>query len=175
MQRNLTVTKTQQKSLPSNNFLRRVQRGSSLIEVLVTLMIMAVGLLGLASIQMISIKNLNNSQFRSLATDYAYDMAERMRANSTGVEDGDYDALDTSSASDPNSTSCSTSEIAQLDEYQWAEMLTQDVISGGLPSGSGTVTKNSSVYDITIQWKEQGRDSNGGKIETADFTLTVQL
>jgi type IV pilus assembly protein PilV len=151
------------------------QKGSSLIEVLVTLLIMAVGLLGLASMQMGSIKNVNNSQFRSLATTYAYDMAERMRANPNGVTNGNYDNLDTSGATATSCSPCSTSALALLDQYQWKEILTQNVISGGLPSGRGTVSKNGSVYDINIEWDEQGRDSNGGRIETADFTLTVQL
>jgi len=169
------VNKNNQKLVKGQSLFPRVQEGSSLIEVLVTLVIMAVGLLGLASMQMISIKNLNNSQFRSLATIYAYDMAERMRANRIGVELNSYDDLDTIGATDPNCTSCSTSEIAQLDEFQWAERITQDVISGGLPAGNGTVKVNSGVYDIKIQWQEQQRDSNGGVVETTEFTLTVQL
>ena len=150
-------------------------KGSTLIEVLVTIFIMAVGLLGLASMQVISIKNVNNSQFRSLATDYAYDMAERMRANISGVDDGYYDAIDTASASDPNCTTCDTSKMADFDAYEWASLISQDVISGGLPSGSGTVTENSGVYDINISWDEQDRDSDGGLVNTAQFTLSVQL
>ena len=153
----------------------RQQKGSTLIEVLVTLFIMAVGLLGLASMQVISIKNVNNSQFRTLATDYAYDMAERMRANSSGVDAGEYDDLDTDSASNPNCTACSTSEMAKFDEYEWASLISQDVIAGGLPSGQGTVTENSGVYDINISWDEQDRDSDGGLVNTAQFTLSVQL
>jgi type IV pilus assembly protein PilV len=153
------------------------QKGSTLIEVLVTLFIMAVGLLGLASMQIISIKNINNSQFRTLATDYAYDMAERMRANTSGVDSGNYDSLSTSGAVETSCSlsSCSTSEIADLDEYEWSELITQDVVSGGLPSGSGTVTANGDVYDIHIQWNEQDRDSSGGLVNTAEFTLSVQL
>jgi len=151
------------------------QRGSTLIEVLVTLFIMAVGLLGLASMQMISIKNVNNSQYRTLATDYAYDMVERMRANTSGVDAGKYDSLSTSSATSTSCSACSTSEVAQLDEYEWSELITQDVLSGGLPSGSGTVTANGDVYEIHIEWNEQDRDSNGGLVDTAEFTLSVQL
>lgn len=169
------MNKNNQKLVKDKSLFPRVHKGSSLIEVLVTLVIMAVGLLGLASMQMISIKNLNNSQFRSLATIYAYDMAERMRVNRAGVESNHYDDFDTSGASDPNCTICSTSEIAELDEFQWAELITQDVISGGLPAGIGTVKVNSAVYDINIQWQEQQRDSNGGFVETTEFTLTIQL
>lgn len=169
------MNRDKQKSNSRNRRIGKYHKGDSLIEILVTLIIMAVGLLGLASMQMISLKNINNSQFRSLATNYAYDMAERMRANKTGVTSGEYDALSTDDANETTCSACSSAETAQLDEYEWAELITQDVVSGGLPSGSGTVTANGDVYDINIQWDEQGRDSDGGKIDTSDFTLTVQL
>ncbi|WP_413701427.1 type IV pilus modification protein PilV [Psychromonas sp. KJ10-10] len=84
------------------------QQGSSLLEVLISLLVMAIGLLGLASVQIISLKNLNNSQFRSLSTTYAYAMAERMRSNQSAVVAGNYDAID-DSADDPNCTNCSAS------------------------------------------------------------------
>ena len=169
MQWRLTVSKI------NRTLFRKYHRGSTLVEVLVTLFIMAVGLLGLASIQMISIKNVNNSQFRTLATDYAYDMVERMRANTSGVDDGKYDLLSTSGATSINCSTCSTSEVAQLDEYEWSMLITQDVLLGGLPSGSGTVTADGEVYDIHIEWNEQDRDNSGGLVNTAEFTLSVQL
>lgn len=153
------------------------QKGSSMIEVLVTVFILAVGLLGLASMQMVSIKNINNSQFRSLATSYAYDMAERMRANRIGVSAGNYNSITTVSAADPTCTSCSSAQIAQLDSFQWGQQLSQNVISGGLPSGAGSVSGSvaTSVFDIQVTWDEQGRDSSGGTIDIESFTLTIQL
>jgi len=153
------------------------QSGTSLIEVLVTLFVMAVGLLGLASMQMISTKNINNSQFRSLATDYAYDMAERMRANRAGVEAGNYTNLSTSGATATTCNSCTISQIALLDQYEWSQAITQGVISGGLPSGSGAVSGSVATgrYDISLQWNEQGRDDSGGTLDNTTFTLSIQL
>lgn len=150
------------------------EKGSSLIEVLVTLLIMAIGLLGLASIQTLSLKNLNNTQFRSLATVYAYDMAERMRSNHAAVLAGNYDAI-TATVSDPNCSSCTVSQIAQLDAYQWNEIINQAIKNGGLPEGRGTVTKSGDVFNITVIWEEQQRDSTGGHVTDTDFTLTIQL
>ena len=180
MQRRKPVNKVNQKSYSRLKLFNRYQLGSSLIEILITLIIMAVGLLGLASIQVISIKNVNNSQFRSLATAYAYDMAERMRSN----RGGDYSDIDTTSITEPScvsddeADSCSVTQMVQLDAYQWAQEISQDVISGGLPTGTGTVTQDSSdddVFNITVAWEEQGRDSDGGKIEDSSFTLTIEL
>ena len=153
---------------------KKHQKGSSLLEVLIALLIMAIGLLGLAAVQVNSLKNLNNSQFRSLATTYAYGMAERMRSNRSAVIAGYYDAID-ASATDPNCTSCTAAQIAQLDAYQWHQSLSSSVASGGLPTGNGTVLKNGSVYDITVSWQEQQRNSDGGNIDDVNFTLSIQL
>ena len=150
------------------------QKGFSLIEILVTMIILAVGLLGLASLQAMSLKNVNNTQFRTLATIYAYDMAERMRSNKQGVTGGNYDSVD-GDESDPSCTGCSVSAMAQLDAFEWNTMIKQNANAGGLPSGVGTVTKNGSLYDIKVTWTEQGRDSSGGTVSSNDFILSIRI
>jgi type IV pilus assembly protein PilV len=57
--------------------------GFTLIEVLVAMVVLTVGLLGLAGLQATSLKNSQNAYYRSVATQLAYDMADRMRANFT--------------------------------------------------------------------------------------------
>jgi len=153
---------------------KRNQQGSSLLEVLITVLIMGLGLLGLAFMQVVSLKNINNSQFRSLATAYAYDMAERMRSNQAAVSAGSYDAI-TATVTDPGCSSCTVSQLAQLDGYQWNQKINQAANTGGLPQGRGTVTKNGNVYDIKIAWQEQQRDSTGGNVGSVEFTLSIQL
>ncbi|MFT6924522.1 MAG: type IV pilus assembly protein PilV [Psychromonas sp.] len=168
----------------------RNQQGSSLLEVLIAVLILGIGLLGLAFLQMVSLKNINNSQFRTLATVYAYDMAERMRSNQTAVSAGNYDSI-TAIVNDPPGCppSCTVAQIAQLDGYQWNQQIKQGYYVGelglteeaknfnigGLPSGIGTVTKNGNVYDIKIAWQEQQRDSAGGNVDSVEFTLSIQL
>ena len=159
------------------NFTRKTkfQIGSSLVEVLVAMLIMAVGLLGLASLQVISIKNINNSQFRSLATTYAYDMVERMRSNPGGVSSNAYNAIDGSETEPSCTSSCSNAVIAQSDAYQWNSLISQAVNVGGLPNGLGTVTGDGSSFVITISWDEQDRDSSGGLVNNTNFTFDVQI
>lgn len=149
------------------------QRGSSLLEVLIALLIMAIGLLGLETMQVVSLKNINNSQFRSLATAYASSMAERMRSNRVAVQAGNYDAI-AANVSDPSCTApCTPADIAQQDGYQW----NQQIVAGGLPSGQGTVTKSGDLFTIRVAWNEQQRelDSSGSNVVNADFTLSIQL
>lgn len=60
---------------------RKFQQGFTLLEVLVTMVVMALGLLGYAGLQMASLKNSASAYQRSQATILAYDMIDRMRAN----------------------------------------------------------------------------------------------
>jgi len=150
--------------------IKQRQTGSSMIEILVAVFILAVGLLGLASLQMVSLKNINNTQFQTLATTYAYDMAERMRSNREGLSG--YDNI-LSTVADPNCTTCTPAQMAQLDGFEWNSLIQSTVMNGGLPEGKGTVTKNGSVYDIEIKWKElQTRDLGN---DDGEITLKVQI
>ena len=150
------------------------QSGFSLIEVLVAFAISAIGLMGLATTQMLSVKNINNTQFRTLANIYAYDMAERMRSNRAGLQSGAYNAIDGSEGI-VECNACTPANIAQLDAYEWNDTIKQDPASGGLPNGKGTVTKNGSVFNIVITWQEQIKDSSGTSIADQSFTLSVRM
>lgn len=157
-----------------NKAIKRHQIGSSMIEILVAVFVLAAGLLGLASLQIVSLKNINNAQFHTLATNYAYDMGERMRSNQEAVFAGNYDNI-LSTVSDPGCVICSVEQTAQLDGFHWNELIQSGVIAGGLPEGKGTVSKVGSVYNITVIWKEQQRTNTGGKVGDASFTLTIQI
>ncbi|MCX7101946.1 MAG: type IV pilus modification protein PilV, partial [Methylobacter sp.] len=59
--------------------------GFTLIEVLIAMLVLAVGLLGLAGLQATSLKSNQSAYNRSQATQLAYDLADRMRANVAGA------------------------------------------------------------------------------------------
>ncbi len=63
------------------------QRGASLIEVLISILLAAIGLLALAGSNVASIRYSKMSQYRGTATVLAADLAERMRANQAGLAD----------------------------------------------------------------------------------------
>ncbi|MCF6224725.1 MAG: type IV pilus modification protein PilV [Xanthomonadales bacterium] len=102
------------------------QRGTSLLEVLIAAIIVAIGLLGIAALQMKAVQYSVDSQYRSVATDIAWSMADRIRANL--AEDNSYSNIAANcsavvkkcamvpTASDATSTdSCSATEIAAYD------------------------------------------------------------
>jgi type IV pilus assembly protein PilV len=67
------------------------QRGFSLIEAMVSLVVIGVGLLGLGGMQVASVKGTNNAHARTVATLLAMDLGDRMRANKTALDAGKYD------------------------------------------------------------------------------------
>ena len=159
-------------------------RGFTMIEVLVSVLIMAVGLLGLAGLQATGLRANLNTYMRSQAALLAYDMADRMRANKAGVDAGNYDAIVTT-PTDPGCSSdekgvdviaCSAAQMAQYDAYRW-----RTDIAALLPGGVGTVTNppaagscNATDSLISVAWS--GSDFQSDRLsDTQSFDLCVNI
>lgn len=124
---------------------RSGQTGTTLIEVLVSLLILSVGLLGMAGLQTVSLRNTQTAYQRTQATLSGNDMMERMRANPQGVNSGAYDNAGAAfSAACLSATGCSAGALAQHDVAEWRAALL-----AALPSGSGTVCIDSTPQDGT--------------------------
>ena len=144
------------------------QQGSSLIEILVTVVIVSIGLLGLAILQANSLRFNQDAYFRSVATAQAESMADRMRANPTGVAAGNYNAVSAIGSGANCSASCTAANIALQDIFEWN---TQN--AAVLPSGLGTVTVNNGMFTITVRWETRQARSNAtacGSTEEQKFT-----
>jgi type IV pilus assembly protein PilV len=158
------------------NSSRKQQRGTSMIEVLVTMIIIVVGLLGIASMQMVSLKNLNSSYQRYVASLYAYDMMERMRTNRAGVAAGVYDSVVVNGSGSVATckSACNTTQLAAYDIYQWSQQLKTN-----LPTGTGSVAATADGFIISVSWAEQdtGADlgTSNGAADTQTFSLEVAL
>lgn len=106
-----------------------------MIEVLVTLVITATGLLGLAGLQLNALRSNHFAYNRTQAIVLAYDMADRMRANSEAIDAQTYNQADrTAGAACATSSGCSSEVLAKNDTYQWHQLLVNT-----LPSGNGLV------------------------------------
>lgn len=152
-------------------------RGASMMEVLVTVVILSIGLLGLAGLQLTGLRANGQAEARTSATVHAYDMADRMRANLNGVTAGNYDSV-TGNETDPGciSSGCTTAQLAQYDKWAWLQNIANDPV---LPSGTGRVTVASGVFTITVMWDESRSGATGtdcGADETVDLKcLSVQV
>ena len=118
------------------------QQGYTLIEVLVALLIVSIGLLGMAALQVTALKQNQNAYERSQAFLAAYDIVDRMRANGTGFDAGDYfgntDSFDDSDGADTSceGSVCSASQMASYDLNNW-----KMTIQNELPAGGGCVNR----------------------------------
>lgn len=136
----------------------RRQRGVGLIDVLIALVVLSIGLLGLAGLQAKSLNFNHSAYLKSQATLQAYDMADRMRANMPGVTAGDYNAISGITAPPVicSAANCTSAQMAQFDAFQW-NTDNQNL----LPSGRGTVKKNGNIYTITVMWDDQRTGATG--------------
>jgi type IV pilus assembly protein PilV len=133
------------------------QHGFSLLEVLIALLVLAIGLLGLATLQTVGLKLNQESYLRSQAVLIAYDIIDRIRANPVAKSAGSYNSVASSDTyTAPTCTgavSCSTSDIATYDLANWKAR-----IAAILPMGTGTISTSSTRRTITITWKENDLD-----------------
>ncbi len=117
-----------------------LNHGFSLLEVLVAIVILSVGLLGIAGLQVKGLQVNHSSYMRTQATLLAYDMADRMRANITRQQDGSYKSGDYNMATTTPSQhtkcrdangKCTEQEMAENDLFEWNQ-----AIRALLPTGS---------------------------------------
>ncbi|THB66584.1 MAG: type IV pilus modification protein PilV [Gammaproteobacteria bacterium] len=150
------------------------QCGFGLIEIMVTLVVLAVGLLGIATLQMRGYQTSQISLNRTVAVLKANDMADRIRANSAGAVAGAYNSISgyPLSYTDCTQTTCTAEQLAEFDRYEWNYNL-----SLVLPSGQGTVVANGNMFTVTVMWDEfnSGATGTGCDYENEDDMRCVIL
>lgn len=153
----------------------KYQIGATLIEILVTMLIVSFALLGIAGMQLTSIRYSQSSSFREVAANLAQTMSEKIRTNTAALAEADdasayrannaYAAATTYPA-DPacglGSDVCTAAQSAQRDLREWRQALQQElpggrgailaITSGGLTSTSGR--------RIVVMWQEKPKDSD---------------
>lgn len=142
------------------------QNGFTLIEVLITIIVLAMGLLGLAGMQAVAQRANHTAYLRSQAAMQAYDIADRMRANLPGVTAGAYNSISgIQIASNCESTMCIPTDMAKYDAQQW-----NTANAALFPSGQGTVVSNGdSTFTITISWD----DNRDGTVDDNDVRFAT--
>lgn len=158
---------------------RRRQQGLSLIEVLISLVIIAIGLLGIAGLQTTATRVNYTAYQYSMAARLAENLAESMRSNRLGLLANAYALpLGTTPAEPPTDcavASCSPEEMARWQLADWYSMLaapeggyatTQASLVDALPGGQASVTcsdvcDDRSLRIITVLWDADRSGASG--------------
>lgn len=145
------------------------QIGFSLIEVLVTMVILSFGLLGVAGLLVSGVSNAASSEAMSKASQLAADMADRIRANPAVALSATSEYITTYADSPPTSPT----SIATRDKKEWLEAL-----AAQLPQGDGrisnTVSGGQRRLDIEVRWSNcLGTLSDAGRTLCTDNSATA--
>ena len=142
---------------------KKGQLGFSLFEVLVALVILAIGMLGIARMLLIAHKSNSSNHIRQQAIQSAYNIIDRIHANRQAAISGNYNISNlvvNGAPTLPNAptvncvnSNCTPSQLATYDTWYW---LTSDVAQ--LPNGCGAIATAvagiSTLVTVTIQWDD---------------------
>lgn len=157
----------------------QTQQGFTLLEVMIAIVIFSFGLLGIAGMMTISVRNNHNGYLRSQANFLAENMSERMRANQVALWNNAYNGAASAGTQDCSSVGspCDFDSLALMDRQHWAQSIAnilpngqgqvQCVANGALPAGIVNAAPPSiwspvppyrGTCTITITWNESNRD-----------------
>lgn len=151
----------------------RHQRGTSLIEVLVSVLIMAVGLLGIAAMQATALRNSQSSTERSQAVIGTYAIIDAMRANRTGAIAGSYNTGGWSCALPAAGT------LAGNDLRAWMTGLRTSIGTGPTDAtvcGNITCDAATGVCLVGVQWDDnRGGGTGGAQAGSAQYRIQTRV
>lgn len=164
------------------------QLGAGLIEVLVAMLILAIGLLGILSLQANGLGSNQRADFVGKGQVLALDMADRILAYGTidalppnntyrGALNGEYGGTDTDSAvvnpncQAPGGPGCNPLNTVAYDRAEWQRLFNV----AQLPSGRGTVEWAAPVYTITVRWDQDRTGASGTDCDSNDKSATGNL
>lgn len=145
------------------------KNGFSLVEVLVALLVISIGMLGLAALYVETLRLNRTAIFRTQAVTLASDMAERIRANTDGAANYAGAGADSGCSDGTGAVECTPAQMAAQDVFDW-QQAAQALLPGGdaaivfAAAGAGTPA----VYTLTITWTEV---SQGGNVS---YVMTVE-
>jgi len=160
--------------------LPRHNRGFTLLEVMVALLVMSIGLLGIAKMMVLSARANDSAYMRSQATALAYTILDAMRANRPSAIAQGYDTAVVVPAAQACTVAapCTSGQTAQNDTFLWNQSLAAE-----LPGGTGTVATvtapdtatgaNNVTATVTVTWADKVAEQSFGA--TAGNLISITL
>jgi type IV pilus assembly protein PilV len=157
------------------------QQGFSLIEALVAFLILSVGMLGIASLQVLSLKAGSTAVMRTVAVMKVEEMMERIRnnpvqvngyatASATGVNNGcnDYATY----------KSCTSAQMVQDDIYHWIEELKNRLPNTGVKASIAVLaptpgTLPAATVTVTVNWDERSTETQS--LESMSYSSSAYI
>ncbi|MEA5098213.1 MAG: type IV pilus modification protein PilV [Burkholderiaceae bacterium] len=180
------------------------QSGFTLVEVLVSIFVLALGVIGVAGMQLTAMRSGQQSTNQTVAVQLATELADKMRANAVEMKKGDSTAYlfsyNSVADSAPDSvtacysgTGCSAEQMAAYDIYEWKLRL-----KAQLPGGRAVVCRDSTPFDsskgtytwdctqpavsgvnspmvIKIGWLGKGKNLDGSENTDGKYPPSVAL
>ncbi len=160
-------------------FYKQQEEGFTLLEVLVSVLVFSFGLLGIAGMMTISVRNNHNGYLRSQANFLAENMMDRMRANPTALWNDWYAGQAATGATVCDlAAPCTFQDLAAFDMEQWAqslqvslpngigniacvsnEALPPSIVTANAPSIWFPAPPYNGVCTITVTWNESNRNA----------------
>ena len=164
---------------PRKTRIPKKYRGVTMIEVLITTLILGVGVLGVAAMQVTAIRSLSSSYTTSVAGILTENFVERMRANPVAALADDYvHSVDPGGTfPDCAASACSPTQLAAYDVGSWWQ-----VLAATLPSSTGQVTRTAgTTFSVTVRWDDDRSGSTGincpvqtaSDLECFQFNVTI--
>jgi len=147
------------------------QSGFSLLEVLIAVVILSVGLLGLAGMQVTSLQYVTSSLQRTQATSLAYDILDRIRANPNGVYTTGLGDAASGYSGDCLTKDCSATEMSTFDLSEWKTSI-EDL----LPRGQGAVEPGAGTeVTVSLRWTGKAVKASSGPPKILNITMSSEL
>lgn len=133
----------------------KTQKGLSLVESMIALLVISIGLLGIAALQLTAMGQNSSALNHSQAVWIAYNMTDRIRANLP--EYLNYNGIDTNNAYSQEclNTNCSNAQMLVADATDWQTLV------GTLPGGRGIIGSNADGLLVTVMWDDDGTGATG--------------
>lgn len=149
-------------------------KGFTLIEVLITLLITAVAILGISLLQAGAMMKVDDAAQRSHATSLTYEIIDRIRANQSALSSYAPKTIGygQTAIADLASNPTTVAQRAQKDLYDWQQKLVSVGGRKNLYQAVGTISRSGNVFTVQLSWKSR---TQPGTFQTRNIISTTEF